>query len=277
MLLPDTLIWLGLVLLGIAVGSYGTMIGVGGGFVLVPVLLFLYPNDPPDVVTSISLAVVFFNALSGTLAYVRQGRVDYLAANSFALATIPGAVLGALTTSLIPRRAFAAGFALLLFGVSTLIMFRPTPRAATRLTRRGEVTRQITDASGDTFVYSYDLRLGVLLSLVVGFLASLLGVGGGIIHVPMMVLGLHFPAHLATATSQYVLVITSLTGTVAHLLSGQHATGYERTLALAIGVLIGAQLGAKLSTRLQGATLVRLLGLALAAVAVRLVVTAIRG
>ena len=275
--MPDTLIWLGLVLLGIAVGSYGTMIGVGGGFVLVPVLLFLYPNDPPDVVTSISLAVVFFNALSGTLAYVRQRRVDYLAANSFALATMPGAVLGALTTSLIPRRAFAAGFAVLLFGVSTLIMLRPTPRAATRLTRRGEVTRQITDASGDTYVYSYDLRLGVLLSLVVGFLASVLGVGGGIIHVPMMVLILHFPAHLATATSQYVLVITSLTGAVAHLLSGQYATGYERTLALAIGVLIGAQLGAKLSTRLQGATLVRLLGLALAAVAVRLIVTAIRG
>lgn len=277
MLLPDTLIWLGLVFLGIAVGSYGTMIGVGGGFVLVPALLFLYPNDPPDLVTSISLAVVFFNALSGTLAYVRQRRVDYLAANAFALATMPGAVLGALTTSLIPRRAFAAGFAVLLIGVSTLIMLRPTPRAATRLTRRGEVTRQITDASGDTYVYSYDLRVGTVLSLFVGFLASLLGVGGGIIHVPMMVLILHFPAHLATATSQYVLVITSLTGTVAHLLSGQYSTGYGPTLALAIGVLIGAQLGAKLSTRLHGATLVRLLGLALAAVAVRLIVTAIRG
>jgi uncharacterized membrane protein YfcA len=268
--LPDYLAWPGLVLLGILVGGYGTMIGAGGGFVLVPLLLLLYPEDPPELVTSISLAVVFFNAFSGTAAYVRQRRVDYLAANLFALATIPGAVAGALVISRIPRDVFSVVFAFVLIGASALIALRPLARVRERTMRRGEVTRVLTDAHGDTYVYSYDIRLGVALSLAVGFLSSLLGIGGGVIHVPVMVLLLHFPAHVATATSHYVLAVTALTGTLVHLVSGEFDTGFDRTAALAVGVLVGAQLGAALSHKVRSVLLVRLLAMALAAVGVRL-------
>ena len=75
-------------------------------FVLVPMLILLYPQESPEVITSISLAVVFFNALSGSLAYMRLKRVDYRSGLLFAAATIPGAILGALTTSFIPRPLF---------------------------------------------------------------------------------------------------------------------------------------------------------------------------
>ncbi len=275
--MPEFLVWPGLVLLGAVVGAYGTMIGAGGGFVLVPVLLILYPDDEPDLITSISLAVVFFNALSGTIAYVYQRRVDFLAANSFALATVPGAVAGALVVSVVPRTAFELVFATLLIAGSVFLTVRPTPQVARRAGRRGEVTRQITDAAGDTFIYSYSLRTGVALSLVVGFVSSLLGIGGGIIHVPMMVMLLHFPTHIATATSHYVLAITALTGTVVHVLSGEFSTGFDRTVAIGAGVLVGAQLGALLSSRIRGTTIVRMLGLALGAVGTRLVVAALIG
>src|SRR5438477_1937862 len=137
--LTELLAWPGLVLLGLAVGAYGTMIGAGGGFVLVPLLLLIYPGKPPEAITSISLAVVCANALSGTFAYVRQRRVDYLAANSFALATLPGAIGGALVTSLVPRRLFDGIFALLLIGVSLLLAVRPSTPVATRRSRSGEV------------------------------------------------------------------------------------------------------------------------------------------
>src|SRR5262245_41136174 len=103
------------------------MIGAGGGFVLVPLLLLLYPSADPDFVTSISLAVVFFNAASGTAAYVRQKRVDYLAANLFALATIPGAIAGALVIGYIPREAFDVIFALLLLAIAAFLLLRPSP------------------------------------------------------------------------------------------------------------------------------------------------------
>jgi uncharacterized membrane protein YfcA len=268
--LPHFLVWPGLVLLGVVVGAYGTMIGAGGGFVLVPLLLLLYPNDPPALITSISLAIVFFNALSGTFAYVRQRRVDFIAANTFALATMPGAVGGALLVNVIPRRLFDAIFAFALLAVSAFISLRPVASARERPPRAADTTRTITDAQGDTYIYSYDLRLGIVLSTLVGFLSSLLGIGGGIVHVPIMVLVLHFPAHIATATSHYVLVITALTGTMVHLISGEFDTGFDRMAALAVGVIAGAQLGARLSRRVHSAMLIRLLGLALGAVGLRL-------
>ena len=66
-----------LVLLGFAVGAFGTLVGAGGGFILTPVLLVLYPHESPQTITAISLMAVFFNALSGTFAYARQRRIDY--------------------------------------------------------------------------------------------------------------------------------------------------------------------------------------------------------
>jgi uncharacterized membrane protein YfcA len=259
-----------LVLLGVGVGAYGTMIGAGGGFVLVPMLLLLYPDDPPELVTSISLAVVFFNALSGTAAYVHQRRVDFLAANAFAAATIPGAIAGALVVGYIPRSVFDVVFAILLLAVSTFLILRPAARVRQRTHRRGEVSRMLTDRNGDTYAYSYNVITGAMLSVGVGFLSSLLGIGGGIIHVPLMVQVLLFPAHIATATSHYVLMVSALVGTLVHLASGDLQGGYAETAALAVGVLVGAQVGARLSVRVRGTSLIRLLAGALMLVAVRL-------
>lgn len=98
------LIWL--IPLGLAVGAFGTLIGAGGGFILVPILLLMYPDKSPETITSISLAVVFFNALSGSIAYSKMKRIDYKSGLIFATATIPGSVLGALTVSHIPRHLF---------------------------------------------------------------------------------------------------------------------------------------------------------------------------
>src|SRR5690242_11992380 len=94
--------------LGFVLGVFGTLIGAGGGFLLVPILLLVYPHDNPNVLTSISLAVVFANAASGSAAYARMGRVDYKSGLLFSAATVPGGILGALATSLIPRRTFDA-------------------------------------------------------------------------------------------------------------------------------------------------------------------------
>jgi uncharacterized membrane protein YfcA len=85
-----------LIPLGFLLGAFGTLIGAGGGFVLVPVLLFLYPDEDPATITSISLAVVFFNALSGSLAYARQKRIDYRTGLAFAAAASRGRSRGRL-------------------------------------------------------------------------------------------------------------------------------------------------------------------------------------
>src|SRR5262245_66614197 len=109
---------LGLFASGFIFGTVGTLIGAGGGFLLVPILLLLDPQMPPQVVTGISLAVVFFNAASGSLAYARMGRIDYKGGIAFAIAALPGAVAGAYVTSHIPRRVFDGIFGCLMVAAS---------------------------------------------------------------------------------------------------------------------------------------------------------------
>lgn len=273
--MSDLLVWPGLVLLGVAVGAYGTMIGAGGGFLLVPLLVLIYPDEPRELLTSMSIGVVFFNALSGTAAYLHQRRIDFVAGNAFALATVPGAVVGSLVTGLLPIKLFDLIFALLLIAVVLLIVVRRQARVMVRTHRRGEVSRLIADTHGDTYLFSYNLWHGMALSLAIGFISSAFGIGGGLFHVPMMIQVLRFPALIATATSQYVLTFTSATSAIVHLIAGDYEGGYAVTGALAVGVVMGAQIGAMLSVRLNGVVIVRLMAVALTVLAARLLMTAL--
>jgi len=165
--------YLWLIPVGFLVGAYGTLIGAGGGFVLVPFLLLVYPKDSPELLTSISLAVVFFNALSGSLAYARMKRVDYASGMVFAAATIPGAVLGALTTSFIPRRVFDAAFGVLMLAASMVLMIHPIEESnAEGKETPGDYSRTVVEADGTVHRYSYNSTLGVVISLFVGILVG---------------------------------------------------------------------------------------------------------
>jgi uncharacterized protein len=260
----------GFVLLGAVVGAYGTLIGAGGGFILVPVLLLLYPSASPAQVTAISLAAVFANAASGSLGYYRLRRVDYRTGFILAAATLPGAILGALVVDRIPRQAFdvAMGSALLL--VAGFLFFRPSGLFTIGLRGRFVVTRHLVDAQGVSSTYRFNLGLAAALSVAVGFVSSLLGIGGGIVHVPLLTSFFAFPAHVATATSHFVLMGMAAAATITHVLRGDYAGFAVVTLSLAAGVTIGAQVGAALSQRVGGRTILRLLAIGLGLVGLRL-------
>jgi uncharacterized membrane protein YfcA len=259
-----------LVPLGILIGTFGTLIGAGGGFLLTPVLLLAYPDESPEIITSISLAVVFFNALSGSVAYARMRRIDYRSGVIFALATVPGAVVGALTTSYIPRQAFDLLFGICMILAALFLLLRQRHTTSTRPPRPHHIQRTLIDAEGTSYTFSYNLVVGVALSVAVGYFSSLLGIGGGIIHVPAMAHVLHFPVHIATATSHFTLAVMALAGTLVHLATGAFHHGIRRTIALALGVLVGAQVGARLSHTIHGAWILRGLAAALGAVGVRI-------
>ena len=106
------------------------------------------------------------------------------------------------------------------------------------------------------------------LGFVIGAYGTL--IGGGVIHVPVLIHLLNFPVHIATATSQFVLTNMALTGTLTHIATGAFTQGIRRTLLLAVGVLLGAQLGARLSSKTQGTWIIRGLAFALGAVGIRL-------
>ncbi len=262
------------VLFGVVVGAYGTLVGAGGGFVVVPILLLVYHATPRQAIGT-SLVVVFFNALSGTAAYIRQKRVDYQTGWRFAAATVPGSIIGAYLSSFFTSRFFDGLFGVLLIVLAVFLNLRPdASRARPQTMGEGtplpphQVRRDIVDADGGRFVYVFNPRRGVVLSFFVGFLSSILGIGGGIVHVPAMVYFFSFPAHVATATSHFVLVITALTGAASHLALGDVL--WLPALSMSVGAVVGAQGGALISRRLKGQTIVRVLSLALVVVGLRL-------
>ena len=266
------MIWVLLAVIGLCVGAFGTLIGVAGGFLLVPVLLFLYPKANPSTITSITLTVAFFNALSGSIAYHRLKRIDYRSGIIFSVAAVPGAVIGASITNLLDRHVFQIIFGICLVIVATYLLVKPERHRITDTVKPGHTKRTITDAYGTVFGYSFSLPVGIAIAFGVGLVGGMLGIGGGIMHVPVLTQFLNFPAHVATATSQFVVAVTTLSAAMTHVIHGAYTEGFRRAAVLSAGAVIGAQFGARLSHNVSERWIVRLLAAGLAAVAIRLLI-----
>ena len=258
--------------IGLFVGFIGTLIGAGGGFILVPVLLLLFPQLQPEQVTSISLAIVFFNASSGSFAYAKMKRIDYKTAFIFAAATVPGAIMGALFTSALPKHTFDLILGALLILIAVFLLTKPNfKRSVAAAGSRSVIFRTITDNKGTTYHYGFNIWIGIFLSFGVGYLSSLLGIGGGIIHVPALTSLLNFPIHIATATSHLILAIMALAGTIVHVIEGNLTGLWWMVFYTGIGVVIGAQGGAYFSHHAKPNWIIRALAFALLLVGIRIV------
>lgn len=267
-----------LILVGFLIGTIGTLIGAGGGFILVPLLILTHPELSPDSITAISMGVVACNATSGSIAYMKTKRVDYKAGIIFAICTIPGSILGVLTTKIIPRDVFDIIFGILLVLLAVFLFFKGQKKEdSTKIVKdhKGWVSRSLVDKFGITYNYAYDIRYGMILSLLVGYFSPLLGIGGGIIHVPAMTEWLQFPVHIATATSHFILAIMTIVSVITHIFQGSYDDPLvlKMVIGLSIGVIPGAQLGAYLSRKMKGKFIIKALAFSLAIVGVRILIS----
>ena len=265
------LIWL--LPIGVAAGAVGALIGAGGGFILVPLLILLYPDLPAETITGISLAVVFANALSGSAIYGKMKRIDVKTGLVFGLCTIPGAIAGSLVVGFFSRDLFDLVFGTLLMILGPVLFFLPQKPPAESIPihpKKGYVFRVLTDAEGKRYAYSFSMKVGACFSGLIGFISSLLGIGGGILHVPVMVRFLGIPVHVATATSIFSLAFMSMAGTLVHGYYGDIRDVIPETMWLVLGVLVGAQIGAQTSQHLHGNTILRILALGLALTGLRI-------
>jgi len=269
----------GFILLGCAVGAFGTLIGAGGGFLLTPILLLLFPSLQPSTVTAISMTTVFFNSASGSAAYARMKLIDYKTGLIFAAATLPGSIIGTIVTGYMPRPVFNTIFGgfMLIFAAVIVIKSRMGDNSAPP-DKKGlfRAVRMLTDKEGNTASFSFNMLAGVAISLGVGFISGMLGIGGGIVHVPALVF-LGFPAHFATATSHFVLALSSLTSLTVHLIDGSLTVALKMSLCIAAGAVIGAQIGARISKRLKGSAIMLCLAAALVIAGVRILYLGIAG
>jgi len=260
-------------LIGLATGALGTLIGAGGGFILMPVLLLMYPNMSVENVTAISMIVIFFNALSGTVAYVKMKRVDFFTGGIFAAATIPGSILGTFATHILNRSFFNPFFGIIMILLSSMLVFFKKADSSDVDLKKGGVYKTciIKDNKGNVFKYTYNILLGIAISIGTGFLSPILGIGGGIIHVPAMIKILCFPAHIATATSHFTLMIMSFVSVITHISAKPPSFVSVYAALLSLGALPGAQIGAVLSTKTKDTNIIYILAAALAIAGIRII------
>lgn len=252
--------------IGIGIGALGTLIGVGGGFILVPLLILTRPDWSAEQITAISMAIVAGNAVSGSIAYLRDKKVDLAAGWRFALWTLPGSVLGVYITQFVPRQGFDIVFGLFVL-IMAIYLFR---RAQVRARAAEQSTVEAEAVVQDETMY----KKGQWISLGVGLFSPILGIGGGIIHVPAMIEILKFPVHRATATSSFILAIMATATVIMHAVRGSYSDPsiWSLIVYLLIGVFIGAQIGAALSKRLSGQVVVKVLAIVMLIVGVRIFV-----
>ncbi|MDQ2718297.1 MAG: sulfite exporter TauE/SafE family protein [Bacteroidota bacterium] len=267
-----------LIFIGFVIGTIGTLIGAGGGFILVPLLIIMHPGFSPGTITAISMAVVACNAISGSIAYMSTKRVDYKAGVLFALCTIPGSIFGVLTTKIIPRDVFDIIFGIVLFVLAAYLFFKGGEKKSSNkpfTMHKGWVQQHLVDKWNEHYDYAYDMRKGTILSVFVGYFSPLLGIGGGIIHVPAMVEWLRFPVHIATATSHFILAIMATVSVIVHIYGGSYDDPVilRMTIALVVGVVPGAQLGAYLSRNIKGKMIIKALAVSLGIVGLRILLS----
>ena len=214
-----------LIALGFAAGILGSMIGLGGGIIVVPVLTFL--GFSPTAAASNSLFAALSNAIASTISYSRQKRIEYSLGLKLGLLTIPGTILGAVISTDVTPGIFKILFGLVLIASAAYIFLRK------------KIETKEKTLSNQMMIFA------VGASFFAGIISSFFGIGGGIIFVPLMVVGMGMAMKKAAPTSQLILLFASLSGVISHSILGH--PDFTQAGFLAIGSFIGGLIGARLS------------------------------
>lgn len=241
--------------LGFVAGIIGSMIGLGGGFVVVPVLTFF--GFSPTLAASDSLFAAFSNSVASTASYAIQKRIVYSLGIKLALISIPGTILGAYISDGVSPPLFKLLFGAVLVSSGVYIYLRRKMES-----REYDLSKQI-------------MVLAVGASFFAGIISSLFGIGGGTVFVPLMVVAIGLSMKLAAPTSQFILMFAAASGMIVHSLLG-HPNYYEAGM-LSIGSFVGGLVGSRLSISVDEGKLRLFVTIVLGITAAKLIFDALAG
>jgi len=239
---PDILFSLGIGAVALVAGAFGAIMGIGGGLLLVPALITFFSVET-EFARLASLVAVCVTSAAGSVVYLREGAVDLNNASYLQLPTAFGAVAGALLGKALSDDLVRILFAAFLL-ITAVLMVRP---------------RKAAPQDDPRVATNHEWLLAAIACVGAGIVSSVLGVGGGIVFVPVLALLLHKSAREAAATSTFLI---GLTGAASALVYLQDYVGKPSEAALlavaipsALGILVGAKIGARLNKYIQGSHL----------------------
>ena len=218
---------------------FGSVVGLGGGFVMTPILRVFF-SIVPVLASTASLFLVFFNTAAASFGFFRQKRIDFQLSALLACGAIPGSIVGVLAS----HRVTVAQFDII-YGV--LLVFL----ALATLRRRAVASRPQGERT-----FLHEPWIGICAGLVMGVASSLFGVGGGIVVVPLMLLAARMPPHVAAATSSFVILLSAPVGILAHVFAGD--ADWVLITPLALGGLAGGSFGPPIAKRISSPILINL-------------------
>ena len=271
--------------LGGLVGFLTGMFGVGGGFLMTPLLIMI--GIPPTVACASDSNQIVAASASGTYAHAKAGMVDFKMGTLMLIGGIVGGTLGVYVIKFLRAIGEAdllihATYVLMLGGVGSYMFFESL--GDLRGTRRSRLNRK-PDARPSIYArivarlpwkvhfsrsnITISALMPLLLGVLVGVLAAIMGVGGGFIMVPIMVYLLRMPMHVVVGTSLFQILFTCINVTVLQA-TINHTVDFVLALILLAGSVVGAQIGARLSERLKGDQLKILLAIIVLVVCVQM-------
>ena len=241
-----------LIIIGIIIGAVGTIAGIGGGGFIVAVLtiFFLLPIDEA---IDTSIFIIMISSGVAFITYLRQGRTNLKLSLIFAVFSILGSILCIIflyfvhINNLLLKFIFAS--AILIAGLNMLYKAYTTHKKAKSSTE----LESNEDFSLAEYDFKVNLKKSIPLFMLAGFLAHLLGIGGGMVITPALNIVLGYPIHYATGISTSVIFFTAVFNTLVKAITGK--INYAFGLLLAIGSVLGAYLGAKISNIMPRVTL----------------------
>lgn len=261
-----------LVIIGLVSSTFGAIVGLGGGIIIVPALIYFGPSlmgEEISTATAVgtSLAVLIFTALSSTVSYAKKKLVDFRSSWLFFATSGPASMIGAALTGKMQDQLFQLvfGFFMLFMAILMIVREKMKPRSIAWRTER-----TYTDSNGNVTTYGYHWIPVLLIGFAVGFISGLFGIGGGSLFVPLMVLLFRYPPHVATATSMFVIFLSSILGSGMHAYYGE--IDWLPVAVLAPSAYIGGKIGAYIAGRMSGNGLLWLLRITLLVLAVRMII-----
>ncbi|MEM2202529.1 MAG: sulfite exporter TauE/SafE family protein [Candidatus Bathyarchaeia archaeon] len=233
---------------GFLISIAAALTGVGGGIFIVPLLTLLYDFEPVTAIGT-SLATIIITSIASSANYLKQKRVYVKAGLVLACATAPGGYVGASITA-VPAVKMWLG---VIFGAFLIfVAFQMVYKAFTTESVRAF---GVVDAAFEKELLFNKRKMlyGLFLSFFGGVASGLLGIGGGVVLVPVMCYALSFPIHFAIPTSMFIMIFTSISGVVSHVQQGNVNALYG--VYLGVGSVVGAQVGAYTSRRLSSRSL----------------------
>lgn len=247
-------------LISVGAGALGSLLGLGGGIIVIPALTLLFHVDIRYAIGA-SIVSVIATSSGAAAAYVRDRLTNLRVAMVLELATTSGAISGAYLAGLLSGRWLFIIFGLVL-GYSSLMMIRklkePETTDSTKPAPWADYLRlhgsYFDDRSGREIPYRVtSTRIGLVLMYVAGAISGLLGIGSGALKVPALDLAMHMPIKVSTATSNFMIGVTAAASAGMYFMRGEINPFIAAPVA--VGVTLGAIGGSYLLPKLQSSTL----------------------